>query len=254
MADQALMRAVLTHMPYRAIQTADITKLRIGVCRTPNWGWLIKRPKNSSYRRRATWLKGASIADFDLPDGFHEAIEGSMRFPATKFRARLRMNGLIFRICRATICAPIGYQTVQGLSGEYQAGLATLGAYRTLCRIAEGWDVLITPSACGSACRLDDHRRAAIQPIWTGLYGPAINLPLYTGPNGLPIGHKSSDIWEGRPFPRCVRRHLQGTTKLGRVRELSAKYFQAFATRCSFAPGPPSSTTSGAVSFTPGMR
>ena len=37
MADQALMRAVLTYMPYRAIQTADIAKLRIGICRTPNW-------------------------------------------------------------------------------------------------------------------------------------------------------------------------------------------------------------------------
>ncbi len=77
MDDQALLRAVLTHMPYRPIQTAPIGSLRIGVCRTPNWH-LADEPTQECLLRAAQNLKadGATIADFNLPDGFDEVIEG----------------------------------------------------------------------------------------------------------------------------------------------------------------------------------
>ena len=84
---------------------------------------------------------------------------------------------------------PIGYKRSQG-HGEYQAGLATLGAYRErFAASLEGWDVLITPSAPAEApADLTTIGEPPFNQIWTGLYGPAINLPLYAGPNGLPIG------------------------------------------------------------------
>ena len=73
---------------------------------------------------------------------------------------------------------------------EYQAGLAKLSDYRR--RYAEslqGWDVLITPSAPAEApADLTTIGEPPFNRIWTGLHGPAINLPLYTGPQGLPIG------------------------------------------------------------------
>jgi Asp-tRNA(Asn)/Glu-tRNA(Gln) amidotransferase A subunit family amidase len=73
---------------------------------------------------------------------------------------------------------------------EYQAGLAKLSDYRRRYAASlEGWDVLITPSAPGEApADLTTIGEPPFNRIWTGLYGPAINLPLYTGPQGLPIG------------------------------------------------------------------
>ena len=192
MADQALMRAVLTHMPYRAIQTADIAKLRIGVCRTPNWKLADQATQEFLLQAaRDLEAKGASIADFDLPDGFHEAIEGfdaisgyeisrTLAYEWFNFPDLLSDNMRTNRIPNGLKVSP----------SKYQAGLATLGAYRRrFAASLEGWDVLITPSAPAEApADLTTIGEPPFNRIWTGLYGPAINLPLYTGPNGLPIG------------------------------------------------------------------
>ena len=113
MADQALMRAVLTHMPYRAIQTADIAKLRIGVA-APELG--AGRSSDREFLLQAARdleAKGASIADFYLPDGFHEAIEGFDAISGYEISRALAYEWFNFPdLLRLTICAPIGYQTV----------------------------------------------------------------------------------------------------------------------------------------------
>ena len=73
---------------------------------------------------------------------------------------------------------------------EYQAGLATLSEYRRrYITSSVSWDVLITPSAPSEApADLTTIGEPPFNRIWTGLYGPAINLPIFKGPQGLPIG------------------------------------------------------------------
>jgi Asp-tRNA(Asn)/Glu-tRNA(Gln) amidotransferase A subunit family amidase len=55
--------------------------------------------------------------------------------------------------------------------------------------IFEGVDVLVTPVVNGEAPRglgnTGDHR---FQSIWTQLRTPALTLPTYAGPNGMPVG------------------------------------------------------------------
>ena len=72
----------------------------------------------------------------------------------------------------------------------YQAGLAKIGEYRQQnSALLGGWDILITPSIPVEApADLTTIGEPPFNGIWTGLYGPAINLPLYAGPLGLPIG------------------------------------------------------------------
>ena len=190
--DQALMRAVLTHMPYRPIQTANIEHLRIGVCRTPNWS-LADDATQACLDQAAHGLdkKGAYVADFSLPDGFDEAIEGfdfvsgyeisrTLAYEWFNFPELLSDNMRKNRIPNGLKVTP----------SDYQRGLEKLADYRRrFNKSLDSWDVLITPSAPAEApADLTTIGEPPFNRIWTGLYGPAINLPLYNGPNGLPIG------------------------------------------------------------------
>ena len=72
----------------------------------------------------------------------------------------------------------------------YRAGLAVMQDYRNRFHSSlEGYDLLITPSANGEApADLTTIGQAHFNRVWTALYSPALSLPLFTGPLGLPIG------------------------------------------------------------------
>ena len=190
--DQALLRAVLTNSPYRPIQTAAIGDLRIGFCRTPNWH-VADAPTQACLEGAARDLSaaGATVADFDLPDGFEAAMEGFDAVSGYEFSRTLSYEWVNYSELLSPNLrdnrVPNGLKVT---AAEYQAGLAALGDYRRRYAASlEEWDVLITPSAIGEApADLTTIGDPAFNRIWTGLYGPAINLPLYTGPQGLPIG------------------------------------------------------------------
>ena len=192
MEDQALLRAVLTHQPYRAIETAAISDLRIGICRTPNWH-LADDPTKEYLLQAAQDLSsaGAMVEDFDLPDGFEAVMEGFDAVSAYEISRTLAYEWFNYpdalsdnmRLNRV----PNGLKVTPS---EYQAGLFALNDYRRRYAAAlEDWDVLITPSAPGEApADVTTIGEPPFNRIWTGLYGPAINLPLYIGPQNLPIG------------------------------------------------------------------
>jgi Asp-tRNA(Asn)/Glu-tRNA(Gln) amidotransferase A subunit family amidase len=192
MDDQALLRAVLTGAPFRPIQPPVIDDLRIGMCRTPNWH-LADAATQACLEGAARDLSaaGATVADFDLPDGFDTAMEGFDAVSGYEYSRTLTYEWVNFPELLSENLR--GNRVPNGLKvtvTEYQAGLAALGDYRKRYAAAlEDWDVLITPSAPGEApADLTTIGEPPFNRIWTGLYGPAINLPLFTGPQGLPIG------------------------------------------------------------------
>jgi Asp-tRNA(Asn)/Glu-tRNA(Gln) amidotransferase A subunit family amidase len=51
------------------------------------------------------------------------------------------------------------------------------------------YDVLLSPSAAGEApLGLGSTGDASFCVIWTTTHVPSVTLPLFTGPNGLPVG------------------------------------------------------------------
>ena len=182
----------MTHQPYRAIQTAVMGELRIGVCRTPNWD-LADDPTKEYLLQAAQDLSsaGATVEDFDLPDGFEAVMEGFDAVSAYEISRTLAYEWFNYpddlsdnmRLNRV----PNGLKVTPS---EYQAGLFALNDYRRRYAAAlEDWDVLITPSAPGEApADVTTIGEPPFNRIWTGLYGPAIKLPLYIGPHNLPIG------------------------------------------------------------------
>ncbi|HZT61672.1 MAG TPA: amidase family protein, partial [Burkholderiales bacterium] len=60
---------------------------------------------------------------------------------------------------------------------------------RRLHELLEGYDVLLAPSASGEApLGLGATGDASMCVIWTTAHVPAVTLPLFTGPAGLPVG------------------------------------------------------------------
>jgi len=73
---------------------------------------------------------------------------------------------------------------------EYQKALARIPLVNeALTEIFSNYDAILTPSAPGTAPRgLDSTGDPAFCTLWTFCGMPALNLPLMTGSNGLPLG------------------------------------------------------------------
>ncbi len=192
MEDQALLRAVLTGDSYRPIQTAAIGDLRIGLCRTPNWH-LADEATQACLEGAARDLSaaGATVGDFNLPDGFDTVMEGFDAVSSYEFSRTLSYELINYpELLSDKLGKDRMPDAVKVTASQYQAGLAALRDYRNrYAADLEAWDVLITPSAPGEApADITTIGEPPFNRIWTGLYGPAINLPVFTGPQGLPIG------------------------------------------------------------------
>jgi Asp-tRNA(Asn)/Glu-tRNA(Gln) amidotransferase A subunit family amidase len=83
---------------------------------------------------------------------------------------------------------------------DYETSRAKLAAARAeMDRLASRYDLFLTPSLPGEApVGTLQVRHAVFNRLWTQMYMPAVNLPLFEGPNGMPvnlqlIGREHSD-------------------------------------------------------------
>ena len=192
MEDQALMRAVVLGIPFRPIEPVAVGDLKIGLCRTPHWdeadAATQEHIEGAADRLSAA---GASVSDFELPQGF-DALEHAFDYvSAFEFARALAYEWhnhrdlLSERVKDGRL--ELGWRVTYP---EYRAGIATLQDYRNRFFTAfEGYDLLITPSANGEAPGdLTTIGQAHFNRVWTALYAPGVSLPLFTGKLGLPIG------------------------------------------------------------------
>ena len=71
----------------------------------------------------------------------------------------------------------------------HQARYAAETCRRVLDTVFDDYDVLLTASAAGEApVGLQSTGDASFCALWTTAHVPAISIPAFTGPNGLPIG------------------------------------------------------------------
>jgi Asp-tRNA(Asn)/Glu-tRNA(Gln) amidotransferase A subunit family amidase len=189
--DLALFRAGLAGETYAPLDGAFDGRLRIAVCRTPQWKDASAETM-AAIEHAATALgkAGAAVAEIELPHGFDEVM-GAFRVLTTTENHK----SLLDEINR-------GEETLnpwirEGLAAARQTGstdyeFATMGAgfyRRRYAAIFESFDAILTPSAQGEAPRgLTGATMGAFNSFWTWMYGPCVNLPAFTGPNAMPVG------------------------------------------------------------------
>jgi Asp-tRNA(Asn)/Glu-tRNA(Gln) amidotransferase A subunit family amidase len=189
--DIALYRDVLLGIEYKPF-SAESGVPRIGFCRTHVWSVLepyTQRLLEDAARKLAQ--AGAHVKEIAMPPEF-ERIEDAHRWIsgfefARNFTweienhwecisERLR-NG---RIKDGLSCTYDRYLAAREFAGECRAKFAD---------IVGDCDVLLTAAATGEApVGLNSTGNVAPSAIWTVVYAPSVTIPVFEGPNGLPVG------------------------------------------------------------------
>jgi Asp-tRNA(Asn)/Glu-tRNA(Gln) amidotransferase A subunit family amidase len=190
--DLALVRSVLLEEPLAALKPPSVGDLKIGFYRSPFWdraeGYTQSRLEDTA--RKLSRI-GARMTDLELP-GIEANFERLFRtisgfeFSRTVSWERFNRLGALSAVLR---------------DGRMKDGLqASYADYRQATRrlerlrleaddVLDGYDVLITPSAPGEPPQgLKTTGNAIFNSIWTALGTPAVTLPLFKGPSGLPVG------------------------------------------------------------------
>jgi Asp-tRNA(Asn)/Glu-tRNA(Gln) amidotransferase A subunit family amidase len=189
--DVALYRDVLLGIPPAPVAKLDRPP-RIGLCRSHIWD-LIQPSTQTLVVNGADRLAraGATVTDFELPLEFAKLNEAhrwisSFEFARTfTFEIETRWDEISDTLR--------GGRLKDGLSGDFDRYIACKELADDCRRQLDGlWgdvDVLLTPAAFGEATVGDfAFEGVPLYQLWTILHVPAISLPVFKGPNELPVG------------------------------------------------------------------
>jgi Asp-tRNA(Asn)/Glu-tRNA(Gln) amidotransferase A subunit family amidase len=171
---------------------------RIGLYRTPQWP-LAEAPMASAFEEGAGRLAraGARVVQVTAPPLMDEIV-----YAAEAISDYETYRSLAFeRMHHAERLSPSMTRKLDKAAAatraRYLAALKTAGHCRRLLKdMLRDLDVLVTPSATGEAPAGlgaigptgGGTALSAFQAMWTALHAPAISVPVFTGPQGLPIG------------------------------------------------------------------
>ena len=189
--DAALIVEELSGAPVTSFDAIAQMKPRIGFCRTPYWQQA-DRPTQEALQNAVPRLEraGARVADLDLDGEFARLVEVQVTISTYEmFRAlayeRTRFPDLISealmgRLLGGGRVTRSQYEDAQAIARRCRARLDD---------VLREYDVLLTPSATGEApAGLASTGDPVFGSSWTVLHGPAVTVPVFHGPSGLPLG------------------------------------------------------------------
>ncbi len=161
-------------------------KPRVGFCRT--FEWQLAKPETQQALLQAAGKLGAD--EVELPLLFADALESfrvivlreSAVAYATEFREHLHaMNDWLREVAaKAANVSDAAYARALEHAAECRALLAD---------IFRDFDALITPATAGEASqKLTGLEDQTFCPLWTLMHGPAVTIPAFKGPHGMPMG------------------------------------------------------------------
>ena len=191
-ADIALYRDVLLGVSPQPLAAKIIDAPRIGFCRTPFWDQCDASTQQSLEDCAAKLAKaGAKVTDVTLPDDF-KRIDDAHRWVSSFEFARNRAWEIDhhYNMISETLR---NNRLKDGLAcsfEKYRDSRSFLARMRrSLHDVFNDYDVLLAPSASGEApVGLNATGNASHCVLWTSTHVPCMTLPLFTGPNGLPVG------------------------------------------------------------------
>ena len=189
--DIALYRDVLVGTPPQPLAESAAAP-RVGFARTHLWEQAEPATRKLIEDCAAKLARaGAKVADAALPQEF-ERIEDAHRWISSFEFARNRSWEIDHHWDRISETLRKN-RLKDGLACSFEQYRGAV-EYAERCRamlddVFADHDVLLAPAATGEApLGLNSTGSAAFCVIWTTLHVPAVTLPLFTGPNGLPVG------------------------------------------------------------------
>jgi Asp-tRNA(Asn)/Glu-tRNA(Gln) amidotransferase A subunit family amidase len=189
--DAALIVEELSGAPVTSFDAIPRMKPRIGFCRTPYWRQA-DRPMQEALEQAVPQLEraGASVAEVELDGEFARLVEAQVTISTYEmFRAlayeRTRFPDLISEHLMGRL---LGGGRV--MRAEYEEAQAMAQRCRArLDDVFREYDALLAPSTMGEAPEgLASTGDPVFGSSWTVLHGPAVTVPAFEGPRGLPLG------------------------------------------------------------------
>jgi amidase len=190
--DVALYRDVLTCVTPEPLPNQVDAAPRVGFCPSMFWDKCDDSTKTILHRCATMLSKaGARVEDVTLPESFNRIPDAHRWISSFEF-ARSRAWEIDHHVDMISERLRRG-RIHDGLSCSFEQ-------YRRSREFAErsrlqmddlltNYDVLLTPSVAGEApIGLEATGDPSFSLLWTSLHVPAITLPLFAGPNGLPVG------------------------------------------------------------------
>lgn len=213
--DAALIVEELSGAPVTSFDAVPRMKPRIGFCRTPYWRQA-DRPTQEALEQAVPRLEraGAKVAEVELDGEFTHLVEVQITISTYEmFRAlayeRTRFPDLISETLMGRL---LGGGRITRADYEEAQAIARRCRVR-LDDVFREYDALLSPSAMGEAPEgLASTGDPVFGASWTVLHGPAITVPVFQGPHGLPLGAQiSGPLGKDGPTLQCaewVRRAL----------------------------------------------
>jgi amidase len=189
--DAALIVEELSGAPVTSFDAVPRMKPRIGFCRTPYWS-KADRPTQEALEQAAPRLEraGASVAEVELDGEFTRLVEvqvtistyemfRALAYERTRF-PELVSETLMGRLLGGGRVTRADYEEAQAIARRCRARLVD---------VFREYDALLSPSAMGEAPEgLASTGDPVFGASWTVLHGPAVTVPAFQGPRGLPLG------------------------------------------------------------------
>ena len=169
----------------------DIPAPRVGLCRVPQWRKLDASTQRLLEDAAARLARaGAAVSEAALPPEFDDAEEAhrlvSCRDFALNFTREIEHQWELLspalRAGKVKIGMECSYERYRW--GRELAVRCRLG----IARLFERYDVLLAPAAIGEAPVGMDTGDSTLASPWTLMHTPTMSVPVFTGPNGLPVG------------------------------------------------------------------
>jgi Asp-tRNA(Asn)/Glu-tRNA(Gln) amidotransferase A subunit family amidase len=189
--DAALIVEELGGAPVTSFDAVPRMKPRIGFCRTPYWRQA-DRTTQEALEEAVPRLEraGAEVAEVELDGEFARLVEVQVTISTYEmFRAlayeRTRFPDLISETLMGRLLG--GGRVTRAQYEEAQAIAQRCRA--RLDDVFREYDALLAPSAMGEAPEgLASTGDPVFGASWTVLHGPAVTVPAFHGPRGLPLG------------------------------------------------------------------
>ncbi|MDB5797666.1 MAG: putative amidase [Paucimonas sp.] len=189
--DAAFVIAALARLPLGQQGQQDLAGLRVGLCQTPHWDRASQAARDALLQAaRALEQAGARLADAPLPDECKQLTQAQLTIMASEaaaaFEPETQSDAARFSPAFTALVA-----TGRGVSGAafQQACAVAAQARQAVERLFGNFDILLAPSAEGEApAGLAATGDPIFNRLWTLLGNPCVQVPVGTGPGGLPLG------------------------------------------------------------------
>ena len=190
--DIELVRQALLRIPAKPLAAPSVSQLRIGVFEGPDWSKAETYTKDHLHAAANTLSDaGAQVTTLPTPAGFHEIADHHRTIAGYEFARAITWE----RTQRAPLLSPklVDGRCADGLQSTYEAYAGAQDALAeqrlAFAQCMRDFDLLITPVAPGEAWPgLEATGTPVFNTAWTALHTPALSIPAFTGPSGLPVG------------------------------------------------------------------